>query len=60
MGKTMNKEEREKQRAKYRNPDSYYDGVPPYIKEMSAEELDLAIAEEEARLRAESEKSDAA
>jgi hypothetical protein len=56
----MTKQERQKLDEKYYGEDSYYDDIPPYIHEMSPEELDRAIAEEEARLLAESKNSDAA
>jgi hypothetical protein len=64
MGKTMTEiadKKMDKINSKYYNLDCYYDdGVPPHIREMTVDELNHAIAEEEARLRVESAKNDAA
>jgi len=50
--KMMTNEERKKLEEQYfGNPDRYYDRTPPYVYEMTKEELEQAIAEEEAKLR---------
>jgi len=53
----MTPEERRKLEKEYfGDPDNYYDGTPPYINEMTKEELEEAITEHEEKLGIKPEK----